>query len=75
MNRIEIIPIDLLMINKEVQRNQYHYLNKYIISFYLIKMTSNEEMANLDKNIEQLKQCKPLKECQVKSLCDKVLLL
>lgn len=38
-------------------------------------MTSNEEMANLDKNIEQLKQCKPLKECQVKLLCEKVLRL
>ena len=31
------------------------------------------EVADLDKWIEQLKECKPLEECQVKVLCEKVL--
>ena len=35
-------------------------------------MNTNNEPFNLDACIEQLKQCHPLKECQVKSLCDKV---
>ena len=36
-----------------------------------MKLT-NSEIANLDKWIEQLKQCKPLEEGQVKQLCEKV---
>jgi len=31
------------------------------------------EINNLDNFIEQLTQCKPLKETEVKFLCDKVL--
>ena len=38
------------------------------------KLTKNE-IADLDKWIEQLKECKPLEECQVKILCEKVILL
>jgi hypothetical protein len=34
---------------------------------------SKAEIADLDKFIEQLKQCKTLEECQVKVLCEKVL--
>lgn len=30
------------------------------------------DVSNLDQCIEQLRQCHPLKECQVKALCDKV---
>ena len=33
---------------------------------------SRTEIADLDKWIEQLKQCQPLEECQVKILCEKV---
>ena len=36
------------------------------------KLTKTE-VADLDKWIEQLKECKPLEECQVKVLCEKVL--
>ena len=31
------------------------------------------DTTNLDQCIEQLRQCHPLQECQVKALCDKVL--
>ena len=34
---------------------------------------SRGEIADLDKWIEQLKKCKPLEECQVKTLCQKVI--
>jgi serine/threonine-protein phosphatase 2A catalytic subunit len=33
---------------------------------------SSGEINNLDKFIEQLVQCKPLKETEVKFLCEKV---
>ena len=33
---------------------------------------SKGEISDLDKWIEQLKNCEPLDECQVKTLCDKV---
>ena len=33
---------------------------------------SKGEISDLDKWIEQLKNCEPLEECQVKTLCDKV---
>jgi hypothetical protein len=33
---------------------------------------SKAEIADFDKWIEQLKECKPLEECQVKVLCEKV---
>ena len=33
--------------------------------------TSKFDISNLDQCIEQLRQCHPLKECQVKALCDK----
>ena len=32
---------------------------------------SKTEIADLDKWIEQLKECQPLEECQVKTLCEK----
>ena len=35
------------------------------------KLTKTE-ISDLDKWIEQLKECKPLEECQVKVLCEKV---
>lgn len=35
-------------------------------------MNTNNEPFNLDTCIEQLRKCHPLKECQVKALCDKV---
>ena len=35
---------------------------------------SNIEINDLDKWIEQLKQCQPLEECQVKTLCEKVII-
>ena len=38
------------------------------------KLTKNE-LSDLDKWIEQLKECKPLEECQVKILCEKVIFL
>ena len=34
---------------------------------------SKNEISDLDKWIEQLKQCQPLEECQVKTLCEKVI--
>ena len=34
---------------------------------------SKSEIADLDKWIEQLKECQPLEECQVKILCEKVI--
>ena len=34
---------------------------------------SKGEIADLDKWIEQLKECQPLEECQVKTLCEKVI--
>jgi hypothetical protein len=34
---------------------------------------SKSEIADLDKWIEQLKECQPLEECQVKTLCEKVI--
>ena len=34
---------------------------------------SRGEIADLDKWIEQLKNCQPLEECQVKTLCEKVI--
>jgi hypothetical protein len=36
-------------------------------------MTSGD-VSSLDNQIEQLMQCKPLKEAEVKSLCEKVLI-
>ena len=33
--------------------------------------SSSSEVLNLDQCIEQLTQCHPLKECQIKALCDK----
>ena len=36
------------------------------------KLTKTE-IADLDKWIEQLKECKPLEECQIKVLCEKVI--
>ena len=33
---------------------------------------SRGEISDLDKWIEQLKECQPLEECQVKILCEKV---
>ena len=33
---------------------------------------SKKDFADLDKWIEQLKNCQPLEECQVKILCEKV---
>ena len=33
---------------------------------------SKTEIADLDKWIEQLKECQSLEECQVKILCEKV---
>ena len=33
---------------------------------------SKTEIGDLDKWIEQLKECQPLEECQVKILCEKV---
>ena len=36
---------------------------------------SGGEMNNLDNFIEQLVQCKPLKETEVKFLCEKVKLI
>ena len=33
---------------------------------------SSSESSNIDKQIEQLFQCKPLSEQEVKGLCDKV---
>ena len=33
---------------------------------------SKTEISDLDKWIEQLKECQPLEECQVKILCEKV---
>ena len=35
-------------------------------------MNSNNEVANLDRQTEQLLECKPLKEIEVKHLCEKV---
>ena len=42
----------------------------------LIKMSklSKTEIADLDKWIELLKECQPLQECQVKILCEKVII-
>ena len=36
---------------------------------------SKAEIADFDKWIEVLKQCQPLEECQVKILCEKVILI
>jgi hypothetical protein len=36
---------------------------------------SKSEISDLDKWIEQLKDCQPLEECQVKILCEKVILI
>ena len=36
---------------------------------------SKSEIGDFDKWIEQLKQCQPLEECQVKILCEKVILI
>ena len=36
------------------------------------KLTKTD-IADLDKWIEQLKECQPLEECQVKILCEKVI--
>ena len=36
------------------------------------KLTKTE-ISDLDKWIEQIKECKPLEECQVKILCEKVI--
>jgi hypothetical protein len=33
---------------------------------------SKTEIGDFDKWIEQLKECQPLEECQVKILCEKV---
>lgn len=33
---------------------------------------SSSDIGNLDKYIEQLMDCKPLSESEVKSLCEKV---
>jgi len=33
---------------------------------------SASEIENLDKQIEQLMECKPLSELEVKNLCEKV---
>ena len=35
---------------------------------------SKTEVSEFDKWIEQLKGCQPLEECQVKILCEKVIL-
>ena len=35
---------------------------------------SKSEIEDLDKWIEQLKECQPLEECQVKILCEKVII-
>ena len=34
---------------------------------------SKSEISDLDKWISQLKDCQPLEECQVKTLCEKVI--
>ena len=36
---------------------------------------SKSEISDLDKWIVQLKDCQPLEECQVKTLCEKVIKL
>ena len=36
---------------------------------------SRTEIADLDKWIEQLRECQPLEESQVKTLCEKVISL
>ena len=36
---------------------------------------SRTEITDLDKWIEQLKNCQPLEECQVKMLCEKVIII
>ena len=34
---------------------------------------SRGEIADFDKWIEELENCQPLEECQVKTLCEKVI--
>ena len=34
---------------------------------------SKSEISDLDKWIAQLKDCQPLEECQVRTLCEKVI--
>ena len=46
--------------------------NKIFIDINNMSKLSKGEIADLDKWIEQLKNCEPLEECQVKTLCDKV---
>ena len=43
----------------------------------LLKMSklSKSEISDLDKWIEQLRECQPLEESQVKTLCEKVISL
>ena len=52
------------------------YIFKLILTFKrFIKMSklTKTEINDLDKWIEQLKECQPLEECQVKILCEKVI--
>ena len=46
--------------------------NKIFIDINNMSKLSKGEISDLDKWIEQLKNCEPLEECQVKTLCDKV---
>ena len=40
--------------------------------FINMSKLSKTEIGDFDKWIEQLKECQPLEECQVKILCEKV---
>ena len=36
-------------------------------------MIGSNEANNLDQQIDSLMQCKPLKECEIKVICEKVI--
>ena len=59
--------------NKDNNKDNKKKENKTFKRFINMSKLSRGEIVDLDKWIEQLKNCQPLEECQVKTLCEKVI--
>ena len=50
-----------------------NYKNNNYINLLKMSKLSKTEISDFDRWIEQLKECQPLEESQVKVLCEKVI--